>query len=263
MPWLWQVVLGPSPSLLGTQYIHLKIHLQWRGSLEPICLVQISGLPLTVTLTNLWHPRASDKVVMTGTRRLLQGLAVIIVTQTALLCIWVFLFYFVGREELAAKTDHWLILRLKASPLRSWTCPILELCNWLVNLEAKTWNCIFSPKKFQRESERAGGGGWGKQRETEMEQIETASLASGVRALEKAVSFPAAFFRSFFSFFCCCVCFFSFLFVICVHTSPSCGSPENYRCPSLLVDFYFKTGEHLRLAVLDKAAGRGGSQAGQ
>lgn len=161
MPWLWQVVLGPSPSLLGTQYIHLKIHLQWRGSLEPICLVQISGLPLTVTLTNLWHPRASDKVVMTGTRRLLQGLAVIIVTQTARLCIWVFLFYFVGREELAAKTDHWLILRLKASPLRSWTCPILELCNWLVNLEAKTWNCIFPQRNFREKVKEPGEGGGG------------------------------------------------------------------------------------------------------
>lgn len=125
--WLWQVVLGPSPPLLRTQCIHLKIQLQWRGSLEAICLVQISGLPLTVTLTKLWHSHASDKVVMTATRRLLQGLAVIIVAQTALPCILVFLFCFVGRGELAAKTAHWLLLRLKASPsdlelAPYWTC---------------------------------------------------------------------------------------------------------------------------------------------
>lgn len=108
MPWLWQVVLGPSSPLLGTQCIHLKIQLQWRGSLEPICLVQISGLPLAVTLTKLWHPHASDKVMMTGTRRLLQGLA--------LLCIWVFLFCFERTEVLAAKTDHWLILDWRQAP---------------------------------------------------------------------------------------------------------------------------------------------------
>lgn len=87
------------------------------------------------------------------------------------------------------------------------------------------------PQRNSRESERQNV--WGLREtgrestvaETERqksEQIETASLASAMRDLEKLLISQLVFVADF-------VPAQLFPFFICVHTSPSCGASENHR----------------------------------